>query len=120
MPSRLPVRKMRIGPPRKGLVLDESYLAFIRKLPCVVCGSLKWIEAAHVGARGLSQRCSDRQTLPLCPAHHRTGPQAAHVLGRKFWTVWGLDRYRLIAEHNELYERQMKGERNDETEERIA
>ena len=105
MKQRLPVRKMRIGPPRRGLVIDEAYLAFIRKLPCIVCGAVRYVEAAHVGARGLGQKCSDREALPMCPAHHRTGPDAYHVLGGKsFWKVWGLDRFRLIEEHNRQYE----------------
>jgi hypothetical protein len=103
---RMPVRKMRIGPPRKGLVIDEAYLRWIRKLPCICCGTLRYVEAAHVGRRGLGQKCSDREALPICEKHHRTGPEAAHVLGRKFWAVWGLDRYRLIEEHNREYEQE--------------
>lgn len=84
-------------------------------MPCVVCNRCKvrisWIsysrvEAAHVGFRGLGQKCPDRQTVPLCAFHHRAGPHAAHVLGRKFWDFWKLDRLRLIQEFNERYERE--------------
>jgi hypothetical protein len=43
-------------------------------------------EAAHVGARGLDQKCDDRDVLPLGSKHHRTGPEAHHVIGRAFWS----------------------------------
>lgn len=104
MRPRLPIRKIRIGPPRKGPTQDEAYLAWIRKLPCICCGTLRFVEAAHVGRRGLGQKCDDRESLPLCAKHHRTGPDAAHVLQRKFWDHHNLDRHFLVAEYNRQYE----------------
>ena len=104
MTGRYPVRKIRIGPPRRGLVIDEAYLAWIRKLPCICCGTIFRVEAAHVGRRGLGQKCSDREALPICEKHHRTGPQAIHVLGRNWWKVWGLSRHQLVLEYNRRYE----------------
>lgn len=91
---------------------DKKYLAFIASQWCVVCelvtgseaGTPLRIEVAHVGTRGLSQKCSDRETLPLCARHHRTGKDAHHVLGRKFWQHHQLDRDALIAELNARYE----------------
>ncbi len=95
---------------------DPKYLAFLHTLPCIVpeCSSKnlhKWddiasarIEAAHVGDRGLSQKCPDREALPACIWHHRTGPESLHRLGAKFWTRWGLDRAALIAKHQRLFE----------------
>ena len=108
----------RFKPSRPDPARDPQYLSWIRTLPCVVCsqwgfkirGYLGTIEAAHVGQRGLSQKCPDRETLPLCVFHHRLGPNAVHVLGRNFWTRWKLDRYELIAEFNRRYD---KGERKD-------
>lgn len=95
---------------------NPTYLAWIRTLPCVVClmvvAKSSWheihafmfqrtaTEAAHVGERGLSQKCPDRETLPLCRWHHTEGPESHHRLGKRFWTVWGLDRDALIAELN--------------------
>ncbi len=62
-------------PPR-----NPHYLAWIRTLPCVVCGSTGWIEASHTGPHGLGQKSSDYSAIPLCAKHHRTGerqlPQA--------------------------------------------
>lgn len=112
----------------KGLK-DKAYLEFIANLPCVVClskfeinasplyqKSAGWLgksyiqethtEVAHVGDRGLSQKCSDRETLPLCVVHHRTGKEAHHVLGKKFWGCHRLDRDILIKTLNEKFDSQ--------------
>lgn len=93
---------------RNGAGKDPAYLAFIRTQACVCCEAegrrqLEPTEAAHVGLRGLSQKCSDRETIPLC-RHHRTGFNAHHRLGRKFWEHFELDRGGLIEDFNERYE----------------
>jgi len=90
------------------------YLVWIRTQPCVVCDKLRQmgvvltlngrtalgiIEAAHVGDRGKGQKCSDLETLPMCDWHHRIGPEAHHVLGRRFWEHHGLDRSALLDQH---------------------
>ena len=64
-------------------VRDTKYLAFLRKLCCVVCGSYRMIEAAHFGARGMGQKASDLDALPLCLKCHRTGPRSYHTLGAR-------------------------------------
>jgi hypothetical protein len=101
----------------KGLK-DPAYRKWITSLPCVVClfhpvsqskgysfvVQTTQSEAAHVGDRGLSQKCSDRLTIPLCRRHHRIGPEAHHVLGKNFWEHHGLDRDALITELNARYE----------------
>lgn len=110
----------------KGLK-DKAYLGFIASLPCVVCMHMwhgfnhepsmqkieerlmsshqrTFTEVAHVGTRGLSQKCSDRETLPLCVIHHRTGPDSHHTLGRRFWTYHGIDRDALLKYFNDRYE----------------
>jgi hypothetical protein len=72
---------------------DPKYRAWIRTLPCAVphCQS-RHIEAAHVGPHGISQKSSDRSTIPLCTNHHRTGKDSYHKLGpRKFQQVHHLD-----------------------------
>jgi hypothetical protein len=93
---------------------ESGYLQWLRTLPCVVCSlwgfSIKgysgWIETAHVGQRGMSQKCPDREALPLCVWHHRMGPHAVHVLGRNFWSFWKLDRYALIAAHQQQFKKE--------------
>ena len=67
---------------------SPAHLRFIRSLPCVVCLRTRAIEAAHVGRRGLGQKCSDLDTLPLCSAHHRE----QHRIGlRQFQKTYELD-----------------------------
>ena len=105
---------------RKQTGKDPRYLAWLRTQPCVACAAASRMagrvldtpiptpyhgptEAAHVGARGLSQKCPDRQAIPLCAFHHRTGPHACHRLGKRFWTLFALDPDAVIREHGELY-----------------
>jgi hypothetical protein len=85
---------------------DTRYLAWIRTQPCIICPPWKrsQIEAAHVGPRGVGQKCSDRQTVPLCLRHHQTGRDAHHRLGRRFWEHHGLNRDAVIADLVTRYE----------------
>jgi len=83
---------------------DLLYMAWIRTLPCICCGSRLFVEAAHVGDRAFGQKCPDTETLPLCRKHHRLGPQSHHHLGKRFWLVWNLNRDHLIARLNANYE----------------
>jgi hypothetical protein len=89
---------------------DKTRLAWIHTLGCIVpeCPRLD-IEADHVGARGYGQRCGDHETLPVCTVHHRTGKDARHVLGRKFWEHHGIDRATLLVQHDELYQSFLSG-----------
>lgn len=84
---------------------DPAYLEWIRGEYCLI-GMLRGsegcspaiTEAAHVGDRGLRQKCPDAEAIPLCARHHRTAPDAHHRLGRKFWEHHGLDRKQIIRE----------------------
>ena len=57
------------------------YLAWIRTLPCLVCGRTTGIEAAHTGPHGMGQKSPDASAVPLCARHHRTGHDSYHKLG---------------------------------------
>lgn len=71
---------------------SRPYLAWIRTQPCLVCGSTRWIEAAHTGPHGLGQKSPDSSAVPLCIRHHRTGNDSYHRLGpRRFSEVHDLD-----------------------------
>ena len=75
---------------------DGKHLAFIRTLPCCVCGTRN-VEAAHIrmgslahGKRdtGIGQKADDRWVLPLCRQHHdeqHRGSESA------FWNTHGID-----------------------------
>jgi len=73
-------------------VRNPKYLAWIRTLSCVVCGTSRGIEASHTGPHGLGQKSPDTSAIPLCARHHRTAHDSYHKLGpRKFSQVHGLD-----------------------------
>lgn len=113
--------KRRRSTPRKGRVRAPKYLAWIRSLPCAVClsaarkgdvglwhpGQESSTEAAHVGRRGLSQKSSDRETIPLCAYHHRIGPFSYHNRAKDFFDIWDLDKEKLIADLNRRYEQEV-------------
>lgn len=92
---------------------DPEYLRWLRSQPCAIetCSSQyhfrpqDMIEAAHIGEiRGLRQKCSDREAIPLCVDHHRNGPVSHHVLGKTFFLYWSFNRKELINKYNERYE----------------
>lgn len=105
------LRKYRA--PRKDPDRNPAYLAWVRSLPCTVC--YIWgltrrqygpVEAAHVGPRALSRKCSDFETIPLCVWHHRLGPQSHHAISKRFWSLWKLDRNEITARLNREYEKE--------------
>jgi hypothetical protein len=74
-------------------------------LQCFSCGPT---EIAHVGLRGLKQRCADREAMPLGRKHHQHmtaggGPESHHTLGRNFWSFHDLCRVDIFSELYELY-----------------
>lgn len=88
---------------------DPAYLDYIRSLPCCVCVTLgasqtSLTESAHVGPRGMSQKCPDRETLPLCALHHRDGQFSQHAMGKMFWAHHDLGRDELLAMYQENYD----------------
>jgi hypothetical protein len=69
-------------------VRDPLFLKWIRTLPSVVPSRSRYVEAAHIGGRGLSQKASDYSTVPLTPALHRE----LHAIGRvKFERKYGVE-----------------------------
>lgn len=73
---------------------DPLYLNFIRRQPCMICGTTRAVEAAHVRSgyaeagwrsTGMQEKPDDRRTLPLCREHHREGPRAQHAANERRW-----------------------------------
>jgi Protein of unknown function (DUF968) len=78
-----------------------KYLAWIRTLPCLVCGRTTGVEAAHTGPHGMAQKSSDTSAVPLCARHHRTGRDSYHKLGaRAFERQHSLDLPLIVAHLN--------------------
>ena len=95
---RAPRRRARQGPPR-----SRRYLAWIRTLPCAVCGADDQVQAAHTGTDGgLAQKPSDYSAIPLCALHHTLdGPRAYHGCSRaQFEARYGLDCAALVHQLN--------------------
>ena len=75
-----------------------GYLRWIRSLPCTVCRTSRFVEAAHTGPHGISQKSSDLSAIPLCARHHRTGDDSYHRLGpRRFAEMHGLNLGGIVA-----------------------
>jgi hypothetical protein len=73
---------------------SPAHLAFIRSLPCCVSGRRHSIEAAHVGSRGMGQKCSDFETIPLNALYHRE----QHRIGlKRFAQTYDLDIPAILA-----------------------
>ena len=78
----------------------KKHMAFIAKLPCVICGS-RPVECAHVRfadakwnkpITGGGTKPHDRWCVPLCHSCHRTGPDAQHRTNeREWWSAKGID-----------------------------
>lgn len=76
---------------------DPDHLAFVRTLPCLLCGDDTATEAAHVryadpmigkSNPGLQAKPHDKFTIPLCGSDHRT----QHENGEKqWWSKLGID-----------------------------
>lgn len=82
-------------------VRNPKYLAWIRTQPCLVCGSTRWVEAAHTGPHGLGQKSPDTSAVPLCAKHHRAGNDSYHRLGpRKFAEVHNLNLVAIVQRLN--------------------
>ena len=91
---------MRQRQPRK---TDPGHLAFVRSLPCVVCGNNIETQAAHIrfgdpgaGKRyvGKGEKPDDTWTLPLCGVHH----EEQHKIGEdQFWQKYAIDPLKVAA-----------------------
>lgn len=52
---------------------DLAFMGFIARQPCDLSFTRSCegrVEVDHVGRRGLGQKSSDRETIPLCTKHH--------------------------------------------------
>ena len=59
--------------PKTKPVRDKKYLAWVRTLPCAVCGKPGPSEAAHqriLQGGGMGMKPSDYEAIPLCMACH--------------------------------------------------
>lgn len=87
---------------------DEAYLAWIRTLPCLVCGGTLSVDAHHVrekGKGGTGTKPSDRRTVPLCREAH----SSYHDIGRvRFEATFRLNLEAQILRLNAYYAKLQK------------
>lgn len=81
---------------------DPAYLAYVRTLPCLVCGR-RPCDAAHIrsaapqyGKRhtGMAEKPDDRWTLPLCRQHHAEQHSTNELA---WWAAQDIDPFALAA-----------------------
>jgi hypothetical protein len=68
-------------------------------LPCLICGRLAGVEAAHTGPHGIGQKSADTPAIPLCGRHHRYGRDSYHKLGARAFERHHHLNIRAVAEH---------------------
>jgi hypothetical protein len=88
---------------RRPRIEREAHLAFIRSLPCVICGS-RPVEPAHLRtaspipgkrAGGAEEKPNDRFVTPLCRQHH--DEQHGMMTGVLWWRRYRIDNPRHLA-----------------------
>lgn len=86
---------------------DESFLAFVRKQPCCVCGKPAPSDAAHIRAAnpmlgkrycGKGEKPHDRFCTPLCREHHAQQHSMAEMA---FWEMVMLNPFKIA---HDLYQ----------------
>ena len=108
MARKLTASKKWVSAYRKKQIAERSggslgYMAWIKTLGCICCGTRKRVEAAHCGKRPFGQKCSDYETLPICQEDHTEGKKSVHKLGPAFWEYWQLDRDKLFEKYQTMY-----------------
>lgn len=82
---------------RQPRVVDPEHLAFVRALPCCVCGNDIETEAAHIRFAdpraykrpvGKGERPDDTWAIPLCGKCHREQHRMSEP---RFWASAGID-----------------------------
>ena len=112
--GRKPPRSERRHSTGKGPARNWRYLAWIRTLPCAVCGleGKGLVEAAHTGTDGgMRLKASDYSCIPLCFDHHQGNPDAYHAGVRTFERIHRIDCRRLVDRLNHdwfVYSRRVK------------
>lgn len=91
--SAFSLTSTRLKHPR---VVNRNHVSFIHKLPCIVCGTRRNIEAAHIKLgnplygkeAGGTLRPNDTFVLPLCAKHH----DEQHSMNEaQFWMALAID-----------------------------
>lgn len=86
--------KSNVAKPKAVREQNKTYLAWIRRLPCIQCGTTRGVEAMHIRAgypadgwppTPMQRKPSDVRTAPGCASCHREGPNAQHRANERAW-----------------------------------
>ena len=76
----------------------------LSELGCCICGQPPQIHhLIGIKYRGMGQKASDENTIPLC-LHHHTGAQGIHQLGKRAWELKYGAQDELLADTNRKIE----------------
>lgn len=114
--SPMPRRRTRlkaVNPARRKREFARCYgsaerVAFVRSLPCVVCGAMSFgaSQNAHVETDGMGRKADARRIVPLCAPHHRS----LHARGiLAFQDRYGVDLYVAAAATDAAWQRHQGG-----------
>ncbi|MEE8382237.1 MAG: hypothetical protein V3R78_10245 [Thermodesulfobacteriota bacterium] len=78
---------------------SKSYLAYIRRKPCLIINCKGEAIPHHSSAGGVGIKCSDYHTIPLCHIHH----DEIHRGQTTFLDKYAIDLWRVIAGLLESY-----------------
>jgi len=136
-PIRRSTTRIRVHAPKRQKI-DLGYRAWLREWPCFICfmqycseeGLNFWdsckapftrwafafnskrkcgpTQAAHVGSKGIGQKCPEREMMPLGLRHHlhpTAGgfPDSHHAGKRTFWLKHKLSRPKVLEFLRKLY-----------------
>ena len=91
------------NPTELDAISDRKYMGLVASLGCAICRRLGLgatpAEVHHMRTGvGAGRRASDKDTIPLCPFHHR-GSGGIHGMGRKaFEREYGVTELELVEE----------------------
>lgn len=114
-----PLRRtfMKKKPRRRKVTKDgKAYMGWVASLPCSVqnlhckgrvtvhhCSGHEW--------RGMGQKASDFDTIPLCEGHHLSGTFSIESMGRRAWEKEHGSQHQHLAKTKQKWK--MKGLRDD-------
>lgn len=94
---------------RKVTVQGKAYMAWVASLPCSVLNlhCKGRITAHHCQGhewRGMAQKASDFDTIPLCEGHHLFGKFSIESMGRHPWEALHGSQHQHLAKTKEKHE----------------
>lgn len=91
----------------------KQYMALVARLSCIICRKRGYpdspAEVHHVRKNGGLRENVDKWTIPLCPYHHRIGPDAVHNARRLVERLHGISEEAMAEETRRDVEEMLNG-----------